>query len=109
MKVTAYEILGVDAACSSEEIKAAWKRLAIRWHPDKCVIKDHLAGVAWRFAEDAYSMLSDPARRAEYDAKLKRQGTVVPPAPDPLSDAIARLAGIAVSEVGKRIKKRFQP
>ncbi|MAF59515.1 MAG: molecular chaperone DnaJ [Candidatus Pacebacteria bacterium] len=59
-----YEILGVDKKASKEDIKKAFRKLAHQYHPDK---KD---GNEARFKEasDAYSVLSDDKKRAEYDA-----------------------------------------
>lgn len=113
MRVTAYEILGVEKDAPAADIKAAWKRLAIKWHPDRCAIKDALAGIAWRFAEEAYATLSSPEKRAEYDRKLdKIPPTVKPvqaPGSDPLSDTLVGLAGDAASAImGKILKGRVK-
>src|SRR3989338_623817 len=59
-----YNILGVDKAASKEEIKKAFRNLAHKYHPDK---KD---GDEKKFKEanEAYSVLSDDKKRAEYDS-----------------------------------------
>ncbi len=58
-----YQILGVDKSSDKEEIKKAFRKLAHKYHPDK---KD---GNADKFKEvsEAYGVLSDDKRRAEYD------------------------------------------
>lgn len=60
-----YKLLGVDAKADAATIKAAYRRLARKFHPD--VSKE--AGAEDRFKEinEAYEVLGDEARRAEYD------------------------------------------
>ncbi|KAL6648234.1 hypothetical protein ACP70R_012458 [Stipagrostis hirtigluma subsp. patula] len=67
---TMYEVLAVDEAAGPEEIKAAYRRAARRWHPDAC------PGGAERFmlAREAYEVLSDPERRRGYDIQLRCGG-----------------------------------
>jgi molecular chaperone DnaJ len=63
-----YDILGVDPDCSKQDIKAAYKRLAIRYHPDK--LKDGASDEdKERFVKisQAYEILSDDEKRANYD------------------------------------------
>ena len=63
MKKDYYEILGVDKGANSEEIKKAFRKLAHKYHPDKG------GGDSTKFKEasEAYSILSDEKKRAEYD------------------------------------------
>ncbi|OEL28251.1 hypothetical protein BAE44_0010731 [Dichanthelium oligosanthes] len=67
---TMYEVLAVDETAGPEEIKAAYRRAARRWHPDAC------PGGADRFmaAREAYEVLSDPERRRGYDVQLRCGG-----------------------------------
>jgi molecular chaperone DnaJ len=60
-----YEVLGVPRNATEEEIRKAFRRLALEWHPDRN--KD--PGAAERFKEinEAYQVLSDPQQRALYD------------------------------------------
>src|SRR4051812_45995563 len=59
-----YEVLGVDKKASKEDIKKAFHKLAHKYHPDKG------GGDADKFKEasEAYAVLSDDKKRAEYDS-----------------------------------------
>ncbi len=59
-----YEVLGIDKKASKEDIKKAFHKLAHKFHPDKS------SGDADKFKElsEAYSVLSDDKKRAEYDS-----------------------------------------
>lgn len=61
-----YEILGVDRRASQEEIKQAYRRLAREAHPD-VRRDDPLATDRFKEINEAYTVLSDPARRTQYD------------------------------------------
>ena len=62
---TWYEILGVPPAASTEEIKARYRNLILRIHPD---VDGPVA--LFRQVQQAYEVLSDPVRRASYDQLL---------------------------------------
>lgn len=61
-----YDVLEIDRGAGEAEIKRAYRKLALRWHPDR---NPSGADAEARFKEvaEAYEVLSDPARRAEYD------------------------------------------
>ncbi len=61
-----YEVLGVDRGADEQAIKTAYRRLAHRYHPDKNP-GDKAAEEAFKEASEAYSVLSDPDKRARYD------------------------------------------
>lgn len=61
-----YAVLGVDSQASNDTIKAAFRKLALRYHPD--INKSADAQERMRSLSQAYKVLSDPQARREYDA-----------------------------------------
>ena len=61
-----YEVLGVDKSASPEEIKKAYKKMAIKYHPDKNP-GDKEAEEKFKEVAEAYSILSDADKKARYD------------------------------------------
>lgn len=61
-----YEVLGVAKGASDDEIKKAFRKLAIKYHPDKNP-GDKEAEAKFKEANEAYSVLSDKTKRARYD------------------------------------------
>jgi molecular chaperone DnaJ len=61
-----YEILGVSRTASDQELKSAYRKLAVRFHPDKNP-NDAAAEEKFKEAAEAYSVLSDPEQRRRYD------------------------------------------
>lgn len=66
-----YEVLGVAKTASADEIKAAYRKLALKWHPDRWVngsdAEKKTAEENFKEAAEAYSVLSDTDKRAKYD------------------------------------------
>ena len=62
-----YEILGINKNATSDEIRKAYKKLAIKWHPDKNPNNKEEAEAKFKEISEAYSVLSDPQKKNEYD------------------------------------------
>ena len=66
MKRCYYEVLGVARTANEEELKKAFRRLAMKNHPDRCP-GDPEAQERFKEAKEAWEILGDPQRRAMYD------------------------------------------
>ncbi|XP_009206514.1 dnaJ homolog subfamily C member 21 isoform X1 [Papio anubis] len=62
-----YEALGVRRDASEEELKKAYRKLALKWHPDKNLDNAAEAAEQFKLIQAAYDVLSDPQERAWYD------------------------------------------
>lgn len=65
---TLYETLGVHEDASDDEIKRAYRKAAMRAHPDRNKGREAAAHDAFQEIKEAYAILSDPAQRRVYDA-----------------------------------------
>ncbi len=62
-----YKVLELEKTASDDEIKASYKRLVKKWHPDKNPDNKDEATKKFREISDAYGILSDPSKRKAYD------------------------------------------
>lgn len=62
-----YEVLGVSRTAAVEEVKSAYRKAALKWHPDRNPEKKQEAEERFREATEAYSVLSDAGKREMYD------------------------------------------
>lgn len=72
---TLYEALGIDRNASIAEIRQAYRRLAVQWHPDKNASSTSCRERAERMFKvvaTAYQVLSDVEKRSQYDRGLRR-------------------------------------
>lgn len=86
-----YNVLGVTPRADAEEIKRAYRALALRWHPDRNP-GDPIAEARFKDINEAHRVLSDPELRARYD----RTGPLFnedgrPPRPDEVTEVVSRM------------------
>ncbi|SHG42927.1 DnaJ domain-containing protein [Chryseobacterium oranimense] len=65
-----YYFLGISPDASEEDIKKAYRKLSLKYHPDKNENDDFFAG-RFREIQEAYEILSDPGKRRTYDQNLE--------------------------------------
>ncbi len=70
-----YDRLGISRNASTEEIKKAFRRLAMQWHPDKCTEDKKIAEDNFKAISEAYEILSDPDKRRVYDNELQQSSS----------------------------------
>jgi len=91
-----YEVLGLTEVATAQQIKAAFRRLALKHHPDRNS-GDLAAEQAFKLINAAQAILSDDAKRAEYDSELTRERQA--------ARAASNLARIAERARATRAKK----
>ncbi|KAE8706433.1 NAC domain-containing protein 2-like [Hibiscus syriacus] len=68
-----YSVLGIRKNASFSDIRTAYRKLALKWHPDRYAGNPVVAGEAksrFQQIQEAYSVLSDESKRSMYDAGL---------------------------------------
>ncbi|CAI0461064.1 unnamed protein product [Linum tenue] len=81
MGVDYYKILQVDRSASDDDLKKAYRKLAMKWHPDKNPTNKKDAEAKFKQISEAYEVLSDSQKRAVYDQYGEEglKGQVPPP------------------------------
>jgi curved DNA-binding protein CbpA len=100
-----YERLGVAPDAELPELRAAFRALSKRYHPDTTSLPGAEAEEAFRQLRQAYSVLSDPQARAAYDVRLRQPASPpivlnTPPARPPAVVAAPRPASVRRSLSG---------
>lgn len=67
MKADYYEILQIESSATDDEVKRAYRKMALQWHPDKNPDKTEEATAQFRLIQEAWNVLGDPQERAYYD------------------------------------------
>ncbi|KAG8469677.1 hypothetical protein KFE25_006132 [Diacronema lutheri] len=62
-----YAVLGLQKGASADEVKKAYRKMAMKWHPDKNTDKKEEAERRFKQIAEAYDVLSDPNKRETYD------------------------------------------
>jgi len=70
-----YERLGITKGASPDDIRKAFRSLAVEWHPDTSakLAREKDKGLQYRAVQKAYDILSDSDKRTQYDAYLERR------------------------------------
>ena len=69
-----YDVLGLSRQASADDIKKAYRKMAMKYHPDKN-LGDKSAEDQFKSISEAYEILSDPVKRKSYDDKIGLHST----------------------------------
>ena len=72
-RVDYYQVLGVNKDATDEEIRRAFRKLAMQYHPDRNPGREKWANEKFKEINKAYKVLSNPEKRAAYDAPVYAQ------------------------------------
>ncbi|KAF7846762.1 hypothetical protein BT93_L3794 [Corymbia citriodora subsp. variegata] len=101
-----YEVLGISASASFNDIKVAYRRLARVCHPDVVgVTHKETSANEFKKIHEAYSTLSDPNKRANYDQDLFRRRR---PYGSSLSSATMAAAAASMSQFSGYTCKKWE-
>ena len=78
-----YAVLGVDRNANDDQLKKAYRKMAVKWHPDKNQDNTEKAEAMFKEVGEAYDVLSDSNKRALYDKYGEAGLKGGPPPPDP--------------------------
>lgn len=114
-----YNILGLKKTATESEIKKAFRKYAVKWHPDKNKGNEKVAGEKFKEGNEAYQILSDSGKRKIYDrygkGGLKNQGMQFDPSSfDGFEDIFRNIfgqngfAGSFRSAMGENAQQKIQ-
>lgn len=77
-RVDYYRVLNVSKSATIKQIKDAYRKLALRYHPDTCTTDKKVAETIFKSLTDAYHILSNESSKKEYDATIGNFGRSTP-------------------------------
>src|SRR4051794_18149073 len=95
-----YALLGLRAEADPAELRRAWRRLALRWHPDRA---GPGATAMFQRILAAYTVLSDPIARAAYDRRTARARSPGVRSSSPATAPAAARPGVAPGVMLRRL------
>jgi len=105
-----YFLLGVEVDVDRAQLRRAWRKLALRWHPDRAGVE---ATATFQKLSVAYAVLSDPVARAAYDrqrgTRPKRKPPTEPPRRRAPPDMLWRVSGSLKALLTLGIARRAEP
>ncbi|HTQ37566.1 MAG TPA: DnaJ domain-containing protein [Pirellulales bacterium] len=110
-----YEELEVDSSASADDICVAFRRLAKKYHPDLNIGREQEVRAAFIRVQRAFEILSDPERRARYDAHYDRRNPWGQPTPpsvyeiQPLDEFQIDRSSLETAVNLPRIRRRLDP
>lgn len=104
-----YELLQVSPNADQEIIQAAFKRLALRWHPDRRP-SDPEAAQQMTLLNKAYEVLANPEKRKAYDSRRSQAAarTAAPEAPPPPAERAEGRRKAKGHSLGKKLRPYFR-
>lgn len=109
-----YEVLGVERDASEGDVKKAYRKLALKWHPDRNPGNQQEAEATFKRISKAYSVLSDPDKRVLYDRTGNADGPSAAASNRPMSEEEAAAIFRAtfgdkpIEEIIKEVEKNFE-
>ncbi|KAJ1421747.1 DnaJ domain containing protein [Sesbania bispinosa] len=107
-----YNILKVNRNASDEDLKKAYKRLAMIWHPDKNPVNKSEAEAKFKRISEAYDVLSDPQKRQIYDLygeeALKTSNGAAFGGPGRKAPAVENVLPCSLEDLYKGVKKKMK-
>ena len=97
-----YEVLGVTKDADDATLKKAYRTLAKKYHPDANP-GDQAAADKFKEASEAYSVLSDPEKRRQYDQFGHAAVFMVLVVPEPIPTTLKAVKGMIFSEISSEI------
>lgn len=99
-----YHVLGLPNDASESDIKGAYRKLALRWHPDKNPSQPQESDAQFKLISEAYETLRNPVSRSAYDAKLNQ--SLMQETPEDIMEDICNLKSMVAHLLTREIFAR---